>query len=72
MGNNAALAQLLDMGIPGGRAAAALKRSKGDAMAAAVGSLPLTRARTQRQERVFAGEFDDIPSDDEGDDEVSL
>lgn len=36
MGSSAALAQLLDMGIPGGRAAAALKRSKGDAMAAAV------------------------------------
>nr|XP_018260191.1 uncharacterized protein I303_07108 [Kwoniella dejecticola CBS 10117]OBR82349.1 hypothetical protein I303_07108 [Kwoniella dejecticola CBS 10117] len=46
-----ALSQLLDMGIPGGRARAALKRSKGDVMSAA--------------ERVFAGEFDDVPSDDE-------
>ncbi|WWC95452.1 hypothetical protein V866_002316 [Kwoniella sp. B9012] len=46
-----ALVQLLDMGIPGGRARAALKRTKGDVMSAA--------------ERVFTGEFDDIPSDDE-------
>ncbi|OCF77874.1 ubiquitin-conjugating enzyme family protein [Kwoniella mangroviensis CBS 8886] len=46
-----AFVQLLDMGIPGGRARAALKRTKGDVMSAA--------------ERVFAGEFDDIPSDDE-------
>ncbi|KAK4687368.1 hypothetical protein P7C73_g2746, partial [Tremellales sp. Uapishka_1] len=52
-----ALGQLLEMGIPGGRAAAALKRSKGDVMSAA--------------ERVFAGEFDDISSDDEGDYESS-
>ncbi|OXC68093.1 hypothetical protein AYX13_03304 [Cryptococcus neoformans] len=49
-----ALSQLIDMGIPAGRARAALKRSKDDAMSAA--------------ERVFAGEFDDIPSDDEGED----
>nr|XP_019043448.1 ubiquitin-conjugating enzyme family protein [Kwoniella bestiolae CBS 10118]OCF22378.1 ubiquitin-conjugating enzyme family protein [Kwoniella bestiolae CBS 10118] len=48
-----AFVQLLDMGIPGGRARAALKRTKGDVMSAA--------------ERVFAGEFDDTPSDDEGD-----
>ncbi|WVQ77522.1 hypothetical protein IAR50_007208 [Cryptococcus sp. DSM 104548] len=47
-----ALAQLLDMGIPFQRAKAALKRTKNDSMSAA--------------ERVFAGEFDDIPSDDEG------
>ncbi|TYJ53196.1 hypothetical protein B9479_006174 [Cryptococcus floricola] len=52
--SNAALVQLLDMGIPLGRAKAALKRTKGDSMSAA--------------ERVFAGEFDEIPSDDEGDD----
>ncbi|WWC92891.1 uncharacterized protein L201_007853 [Kwoniella dendrophila CBS 6074] len=52
-----AFVQLLDMGIPGGRAKAALRRSKGDVMSAA--------------ERVFAGEFDDIPSDDEGDDDVA-
>ncbi|WVF68400.1 hypothetical protein IAT40_003165 [Kwoniella sp. CBS 6097] len=51
MADQAAFAQLLDMGIPGGRARAALRRSKGDVMSAA--------------ERVFAGEFDDIPSDDE-------
>ncbi|GFZ49786.1 hypothetical protein JCM24511_07189 [Saitozyma sp. JCM 24511] len=51
-----ALTQLLEMGIPGGRARAALRRAKGDVMAAA--------------ERVFGGEFDDIPSDDEGLDEV--
>lgn len=31
-----ALSQLIDMGIPVGRARAALKRSKGDAMSAAV------------------------------------
>ncbi|WVR07973.1 hypothetical protein IAU60_005016 [Kwoniella sp. DSM 27419] len=44
-------AQLLDMGIPGARAKAALERAKGDVMSAA--------------ERVFAGEFDHIPSDAE-------
>ncbi|KIR36597.1 ubiquitin-conjugating enzyme family protein [Cryptococcus deuterogattii MMRL2647] len=49
-----ALSELIDMGIPVGRARAALKRSKGDAMSAA--------------ERVFAGEFDDMPSDDEEED----
>ncbi|KAK8849763.1 hypothetical protein IAR55_005099 [Kwoniella newhampshirensis] len=53
---DAALAQLLDMGIPRGRARAALKRSKGDVMSAA--------------ERVFAGEFDEISSDDEGQDDM--
>lgn len=31
-----ALSELIDMGIPVGRARAALKRSKGDAMSAAV------------------------------------
>lgn len=31
-----ALSELIDMGIPLGRAVAALKRSKGDAMSAAV------------------------------------
>ncbi|WVQ95948.1 hypothetical protein IAU59_003047 [Kwoniella sp. CBS 9459] len=56
MTDRAAFAQLLDMGIPGGRARAALKRSKGDVMSAA--------------ERVFAGEFDDISSDDDGEEEV--
>ncbi|KIY34108.1 ubiquitin-conjugating enzyme family protein [Cryptococcus gattii E566] len=49
-----ALSELIDMGIPLGRAVAALKRSKGDAMSAA--------------ERVFTGEFDDIPSDGEEED----
>ncbi|OCF34329.1 hypothetical protein I316_03843 [Kwoniella heveanensis BCC8398] len=56
MGDQAAYSQLLDMGIPGGRARAALRRSKGDVMSAA--------------ERVFAGEFDDIPSDNDEMDET--
>lgn len=36
MSQDAALVQLVDMGIPGGRARAALRRSKGDVMSAAV------------------------------------
>lgn len=36
---SSALTQLLDMGIPGGRAREALKKAKGDAMNAAV-SIP--------------------------------
>ncbi|WVO14986.1 hypothetical protein L204_102629 [Cryptococcus depauperatus] len=50
------LNQLLDMGISHGRARAALKRTRGDVMSAA--------------ERVFAGEFDDILSDDEDEDQA--
>nr|XP_019009265.1 uncharacterized protein I206_05913 [Kwoniella pini CBS 10737]OCF48046.1 hypothetical protein I206_05913 [Kwoniella pini CBS 10737] len=46
-----ALVQMMDMGIPGARARAALKKSKGDVMSAA--------------EKVFQGDFDDIPSDDD-------
>ncbi|KAL1412563.1 hypothetical protein Q8F55_000310 [Vanrija albida] len=57
MSGSAALAQLMDMGIPIGRAKAALLRSKDDAMTAA--------------ERVFSGEFDDIPSEDEDEDEAT-
>jgi hypothetical protein len=34
-----ALTQLLEMGIPGGRARAALRRAKGDVMAAAVSAI---------------------------------
>ncbi|GMK56582.1 hypothetical protein CspeluHIS016_0304220 [Cutaneotrichosporon spelunceum] len=48
---DASITQLTDMGIPRPRACAALRRSKGDVMAAA--------------ERVFGGEFDDIASDAE-------
>lgn len=67
MSHNAALSQLLDMGIPRGRAKAALKRSKGDAMSAAVRPFLLgLTGFVLPQDRVFAGEFDEIPSDDEG------
>ncbi|ORY34658.1 hypothetical protein BCR39DRAFT_513852 [Naematelia encephala] len=54
MAQQVALKQLTEMGIPVGRAKAALERTKGDAMSAA--------------ERVFGGDFDDIPSDDDADD----
>jgi len=36
MVRDAGFAQLLEMGIPGGRARAALRRTKGDVMSAAV------------------------------------
>jgi hypothetical protein len=68
-----ALIQLVDMGIPKARARAALKRTKDDVMSAAVSSG--WRSDNLRawqlilpQERIFAGEFDDVPSDDDNDD----
>ncbi|EIW71417.1 hypothetical protein TREMEDRAFT_27247 [Tremella mesenterica DSM 1558] len=51
MADQLAINQLREMGIPRARAKAALLKSKGDAMSAA--------------EKVFAGDFDDIPSDDD-------
>lgn len=74
MSTDAALAQLLDTGIPRARARAALTRSKGDAQVALVSLDDYGRAQEAEstQERVFNGDFDDIPSDDEEDTEPAV
>jgi len=61
-----ALGQLLDMGIPKSRARAALWRTNNDVMSAAVSRVRSNILMTDLEERIFAGEFDDIISDDEG------
>ena len=61
-----ALGQLLDMGIPKSRARAALWRTNNDVMSAAVSGVRCNILMTDLEERIFAGEFDDIISDDEG------